>query len=317
MPLLEVVGMTPTVKNFTVATAFVRNKQAPTFREVLQQIKQLYFLSAVSTRNEQDLNAHEPCIITTNRESGLMHVIDEDTRNWGCHPCSQEKDMDSEMRNLSFLLDQISTGPISKVREMRRRPSWAPRGKGREHPSTSSTFPFSDTFPSFVNPFMENWKNMEGDGNYEHQWLEVRKQMCFKLEHMTNMYVSLFESVEWYYELIQRTQWWEGYAPPAHWLDTPDFLYFISNAFNLCLVLIARIGSTSVLSLYSQMNQTGGMIMDAYYPLYICNSNIIVLIESVVGQSLILAGLHIGARDMLEHIHQEIPFMLSIGCYCN
>ncbi|KAI5658596.1 hypothetical protein M9H77_27389 [Catharanthus roseus] len=38
----------------------------------------------------------------------------------GDYPCSQEKDMDSEMRNLAFLLDQISTGPISKVREMYR-----------------------------------------------------------------------------------------------------------------------------------------------------------------------------------------------------
>ncbi|KAI5683935.1 hypothetical protein M9H77_05163 [Catharanthus roseus] len=34
------------------------------------------------------------------------------------HLCSQEKDMDFEMRDLAFLLDQISTGPISKVREM-------------------------------------------------------------------------------------------------------------------------------------------------------------------------------------------------------
>ncbi|KAI5680542.1 hypothetical protein M9H77_01769 [Catharanthus roseus] len=32
MPLLEVVGMTPTGKNFTVASAFMRNEQATTYR---------------------------------------------------------------------------------------------------------------------------------------------------------------------------------------------------------------------------------------------------------------------------------------------
>ncbi|KAI5678146.1 hypothetical protein M9H77_09096 [Catharanthus roseus] len=41
MPLLEVVGMTPTGKNFTVASAFMRNEQATTYRWVLQQIKHL------------------------------------------------------------------------------------------------------------------------------------------------------------------------------------------------------------------------------------------------------------------------------------
>ncbi|KAI5669476.1 hypothetical protein M9H77_19329 [Catharanthus roseus] len=49
MPLLEVVGMTPTGKNFTVASAFMRNKQATTYRWVFQQIKHLYFSNTMST----------------------------------------------------------------------------------------------------------------------------------------------------------------------------------------------------------------------------------------------------------------------------
>ncbi|KAI5680697.1 hypothetical protein M9H77_01924 [Catharanthus roseus] len=49
--------------------------------------------------------------------------------------------------------------------------------------------------------------------------------------------------------------------------------------------------------------------MDAHCPLYTCNANIIVVIESVVGKSLNWTGLQIGTRDMLEHIHQEIPFI--------
>ncbi|KAI5666150.1 hypothetical protein M9H77_16003 [Catharanthus roseus] len=48
MLLLECVGMTPTGKNFTVATAFMCNEQATTYRWVLQQINHLYFTSAMS-----------------------------------------------------------------------------------------------------------------------------------------------------------------------------------------------------------------------------------------------------------------------------
>ncbi|KAI5649984.1 hypothetical protein M9H77_35989 [Catharanthus roseus] len=180
-------------------------------------------LTVVSTGNEQDGSAHEPRVIITNRERGLMHVIKEvsdflhylfntwlnplahkflgvwtvqvlhfgvETTNriesehsflklwlltsysdldiaflnidslfesqiidikssleysrlkeklnaksnpilknafWrtleidSYHPCSQEKNMgmDSKMRDFTDLLDQISTRPISKVREMR------------------------------------------------------------------------------------------------------------------------------------------------------------------------------------------------------
>ncbi|KAI5668117.1 hypothetical protein M9H77_17970 [Catharanthus roseus] len=36
MPLLEVIGMTPTAKNFTVASAFMQNEQATTYRWALQ-----------------------------------------------------------------------------------------------------------------------------------------------------------------------------------------------------------------------------------------------------------------------------------------
>ncbi|KAI5654574.1 hypothetical protein M9H77_31761 [Catharanthus roseus] len=55
MPLLEVVGMTRTGKNFTMATAFMRNEQATTYRWVLQQIKHLYFSNAMSTENQEDV----------------------------------------------------------------------------------------------------------------------------------------------------------------------------------------------------------------------------------------------------------------------
>ncbi|KAI5663977.1 hypothetical protein M9H77_23300 [Catharanthus roseus] len=159
--------------------------------------------TTMSTGNEQDSSAHEPCMIIMDKESGLMsnaeiksslafsrlkekfnaksnpilknvsnntsHLalkkiwieirraleIIEDPKNkygrylrtshglqcscelitrlpiqldnistfWrtleinGDHLCSQEKDMDSKMRDLTSLLDQISTRPMSKVRD--------------------------------------------------------------------------------------------------------------------------------------------------------------------------------------------------------
>ncbi|KAI5666348.1 hypothetical protein M9H77_16201 [Catharanthus roseus] len=47
MPQFEAVGMTPTGKNFTMATAFMCNIQATTYRWVLQQIKHLYVTYAI------------------------------------------------------------------------------------------------------------------------------------------------------------------------------------------------------------------------------------------------------------------------------
>ncbi|KAI5674184.1 hypothetical protein M9H77_14548 [Catharanthus roseus] len=191
--------------------------------------------------------------------------------------------MDSEIRDLASLLDQISTLPISKVREMcrlakgvlvrfcpkiqktnstkrdklywehvsiahrkiqkssgsssdsgsgsrrRGRLPRAPRGRGRGRssgrsslsyvidPSPYSTFSYIDAFPSFVYLFIQNWKNLNGGGNYGYR---VVADFVFGDEH----------------------QWYE--------LDTPDCLYVIANAFNLCVVLIVWLGSMTVLPLY-------------------------------------------------------------------
>ncbi|KAI5668578.1 hypothetical protein M9H77_18431 [Catharanthus roseus] len=54
--------------------------------------------------------------------------------------------------------------------------------------------------------------------------------------------------------------WDEGPTPYEHWLDTPDHLYVIANTFNFCVVLTVRLGSTTVLPLYSNMNCIAGML---------------------------------------------------------
>ncbi|KAI5673980.1 hypothetical protein M9H77_14344 [Catharanthus roseus] len=111
----------------------------------------------------------------------------------------------------------------------RGRPPRAPRGRGRGRsrgrsslssivdPSPCSTFPYTNVFPAFIYPFIENWKKVIGDGNYgyrvvadyvfgnEHQWLEIHRRMLYELEHATNIYLSLFGSTEYVYELMHRT----------------------------------------------------------------------------------------------------------------
>ncbi|KAI5659719.1 hypothetical protein M9H77_28512 [Catharanthus roseus] len=82
-----------------------------------------------------------------------------------------------------------------------------------------------------------------------------------QLEHATNMYLSLLDSTERVNELIHRTQWQYGLALLEHWLKTPDFLYVIASAFNLCVVLIAQLGSTTVLPLYSYSDCPGGTLV--------------------------------------------------------
>ncbi|KAI5682788.1 hypothetical protein M9H77_04016 [Catharanthus roseus] len=241
-------------------------------------------MGAMSTGNEQDVNAGEPCVIITDRESGLMpviedvfsksyhmlcrrhidqnvlakltemikdeeaasrhltlkkiwveiertpEIIDDSINMCGHHlrkshglpcscdlitrfehvlpiqlenisvfwrtleirgdiSCSQSQDMDSEMRDLVSLLDQISIGPISKVKEMRHLAKRVLNSVLPEDPdlSTPSTFPFINAFPGFMYPFIENWKNHLCDGicgyqvvadfvfGDEKQWPEVRR----------------------------------------------------------------------------------------------------------------------------------------------
>ncbi|KAI5657659.1 hypothetical protein M9H77_26452 [Catharanthus roseus] len=94
---LKQTRMTPTGKNFTVAIAFIRNEQAMTYRWVLQQIKHLYFSNTMSTENQEDVCVHEP-------KASLEFSRTKENFN----------------AKSNQILRMISTGSISKVREMRR-----------------------------------------------------------------------------------------------------------------------------------------------------------------------------------------------------
>ncbi|KAI5681981.1 hypothetical protein M9H77_03209 [Catharanthus roseus] len=77
MPLLEAVGMTPTEKNFTVATVFMCNEQAMTYTWVLQQIKHLYFTSAMSNDQEMVKNEEVAQRFVNGSWKKLINEIDE------------------------------------------------------------------------------------------------------------------------------------------------------------------------------------------------------------------------------------------------
>ncbi|KAI5662810.1 hypothetical protein M9H77_22133 [Catharanthus roseus] len=89
MPLLEVVGMTPTDIKASLEFSKIKEKHNAKSNHIF------YILHDINT-------------FWKSLEIG------------GPHPSARQQDMDSEMRSLTDLLHQISSGPISKVREMRR-----------------------------------------------------------------------------------------------------------------------------------------------------------------------------------------------------
>ncbi|KAI5652728.1 hypothetical protein M9H77_29915 [Catharanthus roseus] len=94
----------------------------------------------------------------------------------------------------------------------------------------------------------------------ENHWVEIRRRMSYDLQHRMNVSKQFFGSVERVTELIMKTNWEEGLAPPECWMDTPDHHYVIANTFNLCVIFLARSESTTVLPLVSNMDGPAGTI---------------------------------------------------------
>ncbi|KAI5657444.1 hypothetical protein M9H77_26237 [Catharanthus roseus] len=171
MPLLEAVGMTPTGKNFTVATAFIRHIDQNVLakltemvkdEEVVQQFVNGSWNKLIKEIDEEEYQrklevlksqiaeikysleisklkekfAAKSNAILKNISSKISHLalkkiwleikkargMVEDLKKIGVDILNvHERDMDSEMRDLTSMLEEISTDPISKVQEVRRR----------------------------------------------------------------------------------------------------------------------------------------------------------------------------------------------------
>ncbi|KAI5675375.1 hypothetical protein M9H77_06325 [Catharanthus roseus] len=151
--LLEVVGMTPNGKNFSVASAFMQNEQATTYRWVLKQIKHLYFSNAMSTKNQEDVCHHEP---KKAHQSERVAKLTELT-----------KDEEVALRHLA----------LKKIWSEIPRAAWIyddPKNKCRHYLKTSHGLPsacklitwFDHAYPIQLSDIEAFWKTLEIGGHH-------------------------------------------------------------------------------------------------------------------------------------------------------
>ncbi|KAI5656780.1 hypothetical protein M9H77_25573 [Catharanthus roseus] len=175
--------------------------------------------------------------------------------------------MDSEMRSLTDLLHQISTRPISKVREMRRLVKGVLNPVLHEDPGVTLTSPPEVAVTKGRKKTdsrkrdKSHWEhNVIGDENYgyrvvadfvfgdEHQWPEVRRGMLYELEHSANLYVNLLGSEE-------RT------CVVRALVRNTLFALHRSKCIQSVCDIIAQLGSTTVLPLYLYSNRPEGTLV--------------------------------------------------------
>ncbi|KAI5658650.1 hypothetical protein M9H77_27443 [Catharanthus roseus] len=271
MPLLEVVGMTSTGKNFTVATAFMCNEQTTAYRWVRQQIKHLYVTSAMLTGRHIDQNVLAKLSEMVKDEEVVRRIRTSQVLHFGIKTMNRTKSEHSVLQ--LWLSTYHATKGRRKTNSTKRDKSYweyvsiAHRkiGKGSGLGLGSGPCPHGRGRPPRSGRDRGRGRNsgrvvanfLFGD---ENQWPEIRRRISYDLHHHMNMHVQLFESLERVYELIKKRNWEEGLAPYEHWMDTPDHLYVIANTFNFCVVLIARLGSITILPFYSNIDCTAGTL---------------------------------------------------------
>ncbi|KAI5640034.1 hypothetical protein M9H77_00447 [Catharanthus roseus] len=172
-----------------------------------------------------------------------------------CHPSARQH-MDFHMRCLTDLLHQISTGPISKVREMHRLAKRVLSPVLPEDPGVTLTSPPESSGSGSGSGSSSG----SGSGSRGRRRLprapsgkgrgHAYPSLCctFPYTNASSAFIYPFISnwknlvgdgnCERVHELIHRTQGQDGPAPLEHWLETPDSPYIIANAFNLCGVTL-------------------------------------------------------------------------------
>ncbi|KAI5682946.1 hypothetical protein M9H77_04174 [Catharanthus roseus] len=198
-------------------------------------------------------------------------------------PCACElvhRDMDSEMHDLTSLIHEISMGPICKVREDRRLIKGIISPVFNEDPCQPLTTPLE----TVVTKGRRKTNSTKNDKSHW-EYVSVTYRKTGKSSRLGSGSGSGSSScsgpsprgrgrpprssmgrgrgrnsVERVTELIRRTNWEEGSVPADYWMDTPDHLYVIANTFNLCVVFLAWLGSTTLLPLVSNMDGNVGTI---------------------------------------------------------
>ncbi|KAI5667988.1 hypothetical protein M9H77_17841 [Catharanthus roseus] len=162
------------------------------------------------------------------------------------------RDMDSEMRDLTSLC----IGPISKVRKVRHLIKGVISPVLPEDPCQPLTTPLETAITKGrrkTNSTKRDNGSRLGSGPSPRG---RGRPPCSGRGRSKGR-----NSIERVPELIRRKNWEEGSAPADYWMDTPDHLYVIANTFNLCIVFLARLGSTTVLPLVSNMDGNVGTLV--------------------------------------------------------
>ncbi|KAI5647464.1 hypothetical protein M9H77_33469 [Catharanthus roseus] len=186
-------------------------------------------------------------------------------------PDIHERDIDFKMRDLTSMLEKISTGPISKVREVHRLIKCV----------ICPVLP-EDPCPPLTNPpetavMKGRWKtnSTKRDKSYW-EYVSIAHRKIGKSSGSRSRSGSSSALGSSPSPIGRgrpprsgrgRVEDVEGSTPINYWIDTPDQLYVIANTFNLCVVLIARFGSTTVLPLYSNMDCTAGLLFIGFIEL--------------------------------------------------
>ncbi|KAI5649724.1 hypothetical protein M9H77_35729 [Catharanthus roseus] len=242
MSLLKAIGMTPTGNNFTVATAFIRHIDQNVLAKLTEMVK-----------DEKTSQVLHFGVETTNRAESEHSVL----KLWlsTCHVTKGRRKTNSTKRDKSYWEHvSIEHGKIGKS-------SGSGSGSGSGSSSGSGPSLRGRGRPPRSGRVRDRGRNIGMVvANFlfrdENQWPEIRRKMFYDLHHHMNMYVQLFGSLDGY----SKTNWEEGSTPYEHWMDTPGHLYVIDNTSNFCVVLIARLESTNILPLYSNMDCTTGTL---------------------------------------------------------
>ncbi|KAI5664428.1 hypothetical protein M9H77_23751 [Catharanthus roseus] len=150
----------------------------------------------------------EVCIVTKGRKK--MNSSKRDKSYWEHVSIAHRKIQKSSGSGSGFSSRSGSGSGSGSGSCEKGRPPRAPRDKGRGRrcshgrnslssvidPTPCSTFPYTDAFPTFIYPFIENWKNVIGDGNYGYQVVE---EFVFGDEHQwpeSGLVLNSFQNTE-------------------------------------------------------------------------------------------------------------------------